>query len=116
MITWGQGDRSRQRSSLPLLTVGFTPKVDLLDYAAAGKKITIPVTVSRQPGATGGKTTLDTVEYSVDDGKTWREVRPHRGEVTVPNPATGYVSLRATASDKDGNTVRQTVIRAYRVR
>jgi hypothetical protein len=37
-------------------------------------------------------------------------------EVTVPNPATGFVSLRAAASDHRGNTVRQTVLRAYRVR
>jgi subtilisin family serine protease len=105
---------------LPLLTVGFDPKVDLLNHAPAGRKVTIPVSVDRQPGATGGKATLDTVEVSVDDGKTWQRVRPTRqGKhwvVTVRNPETGFVSLRANASDSTGDTVTETVIRAYRVR
>jgi hypothetical protein len=105
---------------LPLLTVGFAPEVDQLNWAPAGRRVTIPVTVDRQPGAGGGRTTLDRVEYSVDDGVTWQRVRPmakgDRWEVTVPNPGAGFVSLRAAASDKAGNTVTQTVLRAYRVR
>jgi hypothetical protein len=105
---------------LPLLTVGFAPEVDQLNWAPAGRRVTIPVTVDRQPGAGGGRTTLDGVEYSVDDGVTWQRVRPRakgdRWEVTVPNPGAGFVSLRAAASDKAGNTVTQTVLRAYRVR
>ncbi len=105
---------------LPLLTVGFAPKVDLMNRAPAGRRVTIPVTVSRQPGAPGGRTALDRVEFSVDDGVTWQRVRPRakgdRWEVTVPNPAAGFVSLRAAASDRSGNTVTQTVLRAYRVR
>ncbi|GAB3453460.1 hypothetical protein GCM10027436_54150 [Actinophytocola sediminis] len=35
--------------------------------------------------------------------------------VTVQNPSTGFVSLRATASDRSGNTVTETITRAYRV-
>jgi hypothetical protein len=37
-------------------------------------------------------------------------------EVSVPNPASGFVSLRAVASDRDGNAVTQTILRAYRVK
>jgi hypothetical protein len=34
----------------------------------------------------------------------------------VQNPASGFVSLRASAADQDGNTVTQTIIRAYQVK
>ncbi|MFI9552872.1 hypothetical protein [Nonomuraea endophytica] len=57
---------------------------------------------------------------SVDDGATWRGV-PVRAEgrgwsARVPNPRTaGFVSLRATSADTSGNTVTQTVHRAYAV-
>jgi hypothetical protein len=33
----------------------------------------------------------------------------------IQNPASGFVSLRANAADQDGNTVTQTIIRAYQV-
>jgi subtilisin family serine protease len=104
---------------LPLLTVGFAPAVDGLNHAPAGRRITIPVTVNRQHGATGPRPALNRVEYSVDDGATWVRVTPRKKgdcwEVSVPNPASGFVSLRAAASDRDGNTVTQTILRAYRV-
>jgi hypothetical protein len=104
---------------LPLLAVGFTAPVDLLNYAPAGRRVTIPVTVDRQTGAEGGRPGLDRVEYSVDDGATWVRVTPRtkggHWEVSVPNPASGFVSLRASASDRDGNSVKQTILRAYRV-
>jgi hypothetical protein len=54
-------------TALPLLTVGFAPRVDPLNHAAAGRKITIPVTVHRQTGVSGPQPALRQVEYSVDD-------------------------------------------------
>lgn len=112
--------RTSAATALPLLAVGFAPAVDPLNHAPAGRKITIPVTVDRQTGATGGRPSLDRVEYSLDDGATWVRVSPRkRGghwEVTIPNPTRGFVSLRAAASDRDGNTVKQTIVRAYRVK
>jgi hypothetical protein len=40
----------------------------------------------------------------------------HDGMVLVPHPkGDGYVSLRATATDSEGNSVIQAVIRAYRI-
>ena len=63
---------------------------------------------------------LSTVEVSFDDGTTWQQMDPKKvgnhWEVTVRHPATGFVSLRASAEEGDGNTVRETVIRAYRLR
>jgi hypothetical protein len=52
---------------------------------------------------------------SFDDGATWKPVRLKDDAALVPLPGgEGFVSLRATAADSDGNTVEQTVIRAYR--
>jgi hypothetical protein len=117
---WGfRSAHTDAAAPLPLLTVGFAPSVDGLNHAPAGRRITIPVTVNRQYGATGPRPALDRVEYSVDDGATWVRVTPRKKgdcwEVSVPNPASGFVSLRAAASDRDGNTVTQTILRAYRV-
>jgi hypothetical protein len=58
------------------------------------------------------------VEVSYDEGKTWRaaEVLWNRA-VKLDHPAgPGSVSLRAKASDRDGNTVEHTIIRAYKLR
>ncbi|MFI5841821.1 S8 family peptidase [Catenuloplanes sp. NPDC051500] len=51
-------------------------------------------------------------EISADDGKTWRETVVIGGTALVA-PSRTPVSLRVTAKDAAGNTVTQTVIRAY---
>jgi hypothetical protein len=44
-------------------------------------------------------------------------VNGHQWQVWVTHPARAwFVSLRATARDYSGNTVRQTIIRAYPLR
>jgi hypothetical protein len=58
------------------------------------------------------------VEVSYDEGKTWQRVLVTAQLTAVlhhPANATS-VSLRASATDRDGNTVKQTVIRAYTLR
>jgi hypothetical protein len=55
---------------------------------------------------------------SYDDGTTWRPApvshRHGRWAATVDHPTDAkFVSLRSSVSDPDGNTQRQTVIRAY---
>lgn len=78
------------------------------------------VTVERQPGAERPGRQKLSVSASFDDGHTWQRVpavpTTHPGDclATVPRPAKpGYVSLRAVASDGNGGSVRQTIIRAY---
>jgi len=62
------------------------------------------------------------VNASYDDGKTWQPATVvsdgAKWKVTVNHPATkgGYVSLRVTAEEPNGNSVEQTVIRAYQLR
>jgi hypothetical protein len=55
---------------------------------------------------------------SYDDGKTWLEplssrVGDHGVAFLRPPAGEGFVSLKASAADAAGNTVEQTLIRAY---
>jgi hypothetical protein len=81
----------------------------------------VPVAVQSQLGSSSGATTSLRVEVSYDDGATWTRVqlrREHGRTVAVLNHPDGpaFVSLRATAGDAKGNSVEQTIIRAYRTR
>jgi hypothetical protein len=76
--------------------------------------------VKRQAGSGSAVVTKLVVQVSYDDGRTWKPATVARDgaawTVSVTHPAKGYVSLRAQAADAAGNTVEQTVIRAYRLR
>jgi hypothetical protein len=101
---------------LPLSTVRFAPRVDEENAAPAGQTATIPVSVVAQPDSAAGSNSTLTVDVSYDDGATWAPAPVAAGQATVSHPARdGYVSLRATAVDSAGNTVTQTVIRAYKL-
>jgi hypothetical protein len=85
-----------------------------LPGTALGGCSVIPLVVSHQDGTVGVKSL--TVEVSYDDGKTWRSVSPRRTgidrwQLIVARAAS--VSLRATATDKDGNTAEYSVLRGY---
>ncbi len=105
---------------LPLLAVRFAPELDDHNTAPAGKKFTIPVYVQRN-GSDRPNTGTPVIEVSYDDGKTWKKVKVtrHHGDwrAKVDHPADAeFVSLRSSVSDRDGNTQKQTVIRAYALR
>ncbi|GAB2737517.1 S8 family serine peptidase [Amycolatopsis magusensis] len=101
---------------LPLLAVGFAPETGLDNLVPAGR-FTFPVRVTRQDGVPSVRHLG--VDVSYDDGTTWQRAGLRRDRAgwtaTVPNPATGFASLRAKAVDSDGNTVEQTIIRAMRI-
>jgi hypothetical protein len=50
-------------------------------------------------------------------GESWREARVLGGRLVLRShpEGDGFVSLRATVSDGQGNSVTQTVIRGYRI-
>jgi hypothetical protein len=114
-----RSSRTEAPAPLPLLTVGFDPKVDMANYAPGGWA-SFPIRVDRQPGSTGGAVSLRKVEVSFDDGASWKQVplvKIHDRWWTVyQQPSSGFVSLRASAADTDGNTVTQTINRAYRLK
>lgn len=109
------------RSALPLLTVRCqVPGLNGQNQANAGTTVHIPLWVTGEPRTGKSRVTRITVQASADGGRTWRPVTLARAGdhwvATMHNPATpGYVSLRSTAADGTGETVIQTIIRAYAV-
>ncbi|SPL88145.1 peptidase S8 and S53, subtilisin, kexin, sedolisin [[Actinomadura] parvosata subsp. kistnae] len=57
------------------------------------------------------------MDVSYDDGASWKVTwSGANGTVPLRHPAMdGFVSLRARSKDSAGNTVEQTIIRAYRI-
>ncbi|MER6826401.1 S8 family serine peptidase [Streptosporangium sp. NPDC000563] len=101
---------------LPISVVGFSPALDAHNSAPGGRTYSVPVIVRQQAGSGAGKPRDLAVEVSYDDGATWSRAKVHNGAVTLRHPAAGgFASLRATSTDTAGNTVEQTVIRAYRI-
>ena len=101
---------------LPLSVVRFSPELDADNTAPAGRRFTVPASVRPMPGSTAGRTRGLTVEVSYDDGASWARARVQEGKVVLDHPtAQGFVSLRARSTDTAGNTVEQTVLRAYRI-
>ncbi|MDR7278189.1 S8 family serine peptidase [Catenuloplanes atrovinosus] len=102
---------------LPMSAVVFTPQVDDESVAPKGRTFSVPLRVDRQEGSAAEPNRSLTVEASFDDGKTWQRVPVRGGAAQLRHPdAAGFVSLRATATDRAGNTVTQTMIRAYEIR
>jgi hypothetical protein len=106
---------------LPVSVLRFTPRLDGADSAPSGQRFVVPVTVQQQEGAAVIRTL--SVEASYDDGRSWRRVPVHGSgtgqgwQAVLQHPAgAGFVSLRASAVDLDGNQVEQTIVRAYRLR
>ncbi|WP_250035681.1 S8 family serine peptidase [Paractinoplanes maris] len=91
--------KSGPAGPLPLLQVGY-------DAPARATRLPHPLIVT-VPGARRVK-----VETSADEGRTWRTAPAIGSAVLVP-AGQGTVSLRVTAADRAGNTVTQTVLRAY---
>ena len=112
-----QSTVSVRPAALPLSAVRFAPKLDNDNSARAGRPFLVPVALQLQSGSTVRPARL-AVDVSYDEGKTWRQADV-LGNLAVllfhPAGATS-VSLRAKATDRDGDTVEQTVIRAYKLR
>ncbi|WOX13212.1 S8 family serine peptidase [Streptomyces sp. N50] len=100
-------------TALPLLTVGIAPKdLDLLNRADAKRELTVGLPVANQSGSVRTSSLKAWVSY--DDGASWKEVGVKKGEARF-RPAKGAVSvsLRVRATDRDGNAIDQTVLRAF---
>ncbi|WP_199443068.1 S8 family peptidase [Umezawaea beigongshangensis] len=109
------------RQTVSLLDVRFALPLDEDNALPADTATSGTVSVVRQGGAAAETADLG-VEVSYDDGVTWLAAPVSRTgqDWTVALPAGGaaggFVSLRATASDVEGNSVVETALRAYRLR
>ncbi|KAB2348452.1 hypothetical protein [Actinomadura rudentiformis] len=116
-VSWTfRSAHTKDATPLPLMAVRYTPTLDRLNQAPAGG-FSIPVRVEHQAGS--APVTKLTVRASFDDGSHWRAVPLREVGGTwiarVPNPSEGHVSLQAIAKDANGNTVKQTILRAYTI-
>ncbi|WP_052744840.1 hypothetical protein [Micromonospora sp. HK10] len=106
----------RYQDPLPLLDIDFS--VAGLD--AQNAAWSAPVRIDARAGSRryGVTPTLTGLEYSTDDGRTWAALPVGAAaggtsvELAVPAGA-AFVSLRATASDDSGGSLRRTVLRAF---
>jgi hypothetical protein len=116
-------DPGRACSFLPLLFIGYDLPLNAASQATAGRPVTIAFTVQHQQGQSPPSGVSAKVSASFDDGKTWTAPRAatsaggDRFTAMISQPplarTRGFASLRVTASDGAGNTVTQTIIRAY---
>ncbi|WP_436531272.1 S8 family peptidase [Actinoplanes sp. HUAS TT8] len=95
--------RSARAGTLPLLQIGYAAPVSLNGTATTRTHL-LGINV---PGA---RTVA--VSLSADEGKTWKTTYAIGSGFVVP-AGKGTVSIKVTATDRDGNTVKQTVLRAY---
>jgi hypothetical protein len=102
----------------PVSAIRFLPTLDESNSARAGRQFLVPVLSQRNGTGETSRPRSLTVEVSYDEGKTWTEADTLLNVVAVlRHPADAEsVSLRATATDRAGNSVTQTVIRAYKLR
>ncbi|MGK5530121.1 S8 family serine peptidase [Streptomyces sp. URMC 129] len=107
------GVGAEETVALPASAVRFTPVLALDSTSPAGRTVDVPVTV--QGSAAGRNLDSLAVSVSFDGGETWTAAQVKRGKVRVANPeAGGTVSFRAEVTDRQGNTLTQTIIDAYR--
>ncbi|MFG1880380.1 S8 family serine peptidase [Micromonospora sp. NPDC049102] len=106
---------------LPLLQLDYAVDTDAAGTAKG--RTDLRLSAAHLPGVTGcGSIRPVSLEISYDDGAHWQKQslgHPKDGSWTAKLRApkgASYVSLRAGATDSSGNSVRQTVLRAFGVR
>ncbi|WP_345044718.1 S8 family serine peptidase [Streptomyces sannanensis] len=112
-ISWTfSSKRTSAETRLPVSVVRFTPSLGIDSTAKAGATVKVPVKVE---GAAAGRNLKSlTVYVSYDDGRTWKKAPVTRGSVTVVNPKAGKgISFKAKVTDRQGNTLTQSVHNAY---
>ncbi|MGW3347141.1 S8 family serine peptidase [Nonomuraea rubra] len=102
---------------LPFIQLDYAVDTDVAGKAR--RRADLTVAPSHLDGVAGaGDLRAVTLEISYDDGATWRKARLDRGRdgwrTRLDAPAAAsFVTLRAAAGDSRGNTVAQTITRAF---
>ncbi|MDT9692530.1 S8 family serine peptidase [Streptomyces sp. P9(2023)] len=115
-------DESVYSQGIPLLFPRYNLPEDGLKTLAATDGLQIGLTATGHAGYTPAALTSARLSYSYDGGTTWTEaqVAAHGGDWTATVNHTGaagkQVTLKTELTDANGNSVTQTVVRAYDVR
>jgi hypothetical protein len=111
--------------AVPVAVTSLVPQgLDMNNRAAPGSKTTVRASFSQGKYALPPKPDVPvrsfTVQASFNDGKTWHGVPvvKHKGFWTfvVPNPSSGFVTLRTVTVNVHGNGSTETIYRAYGIR
>ncbi|WP_399894835.1 S8 family peptidase [Streptomyces sp. BBFR51] len=118
-----ESGRTDSATPLSLLQLDYDVPVDVRNTVRGTRSHRIGVQVRAQEGLAVPRGVSVRVEASYDDGRTWSTARVNahghnafRASLTPPGHKETWVTLRVTARDSAGNSVRQTVQRAYAVR
>nr|BFD87900.1 S8 family serine peptidase [Streptomyces sp. Xyl84] len=100
-------------SALPLSVVRFSPALTLAGTAKAGQSFDVPFRV--EGAAARRRLQKLSFEVSYDEGRTWQHAEAVGGtHLALRHPSrAGSVSLRVALTDAQGNTLDQTIERAY---
>jgi hypothetical protein len=101
-------------TALPLSVIRFSPALTLSSTAKAGKRFEVPFSI--EGAAAGQRPEKLAFEVSYDEGASWQPTKTVGGgtHLSLTHPAkAGSVSLRAKLTGRKGNTLVQTIERAY---
>ncbi|AWS48570.1 serine protease [Streptosporangium sp. 'caverna'] len=118
-FTSGAG-KTGEMARLPLIQLDYAVDTDMSGKARRHTGLTV-IPSHLESGPKSDTIRAVTLDVSYDDGTTWRRVRLDRGghgwraDLDAPGKASS-VTLRTTAGDLQGNTVTQTITRAFGLR
>ncbi|MFE5914976.1 S8 family serine peptidase [Streptomyces wedmorensis] len=118
--TFTAGGTGETATPVDLLNVALDAPLDELNRAGSDRPLVVTAAVS---GAPGGLRTVG-VQVTADGGVTWQPVAAHLDDngdyrFSVPRSALaagGFLGIRVTAEDRQGNTVDQALPRAIPVK
>jgi subtilisin family serine protease len=113
-------DKPKGGNALPLMSIRFAPPNLNPRNILRARSVILPITVQKPQDSPESTLTGLTLDVSSDDGYSWQPVTVTRTGFTatarIVHPGNAdHISLRARATDSLGNTVEQTIIRAYGV-
>ncbi|WP_299739242.1 S8 family serine peptidase [uncultured Rossellomorea sp.] len=111
------------KSTVPLIELGYDIKTDIANRVEANRSIEMVLSAEHIEDAVGiGNIEGATLEVSFNEGQTWKDVdlsvegAQWKAKIKHPNDPDGSVSLRASAWDDAGNSVKQEIIKAYELK
>lgn len=113
---WTFRSEYEEGRELPLIDARLTvPGLDGYGRTAAGPVRVQASATTRNTDAAQANTRITGLAYSTDDGTTWTDLPvASDGSSTLDVPATAsFVSLRVTAADDRGGSLRRTIERAF---
>jgi hypothetical protein len=109
--------RSQACSVQPLLTLDYSVAGIAVDGTAPPGAQVVKLTIGHQPFAAAADITSATASVSFDGGATWQPAAVTGAGGTrfaaFDAPPGSYVSVKVSAADAAGNTVTETLMRAY---